>query len=95
MTRGQHFETMCGKDEWTAIPSAAALRAAVFALSAKNLRGGGNQLPPPPGVRVLMRLQRGGAMTAERAAPSPHPDGRPLGADKAAAKSSLRPRTAR
>ena len=50
MTRGQNFETMCGKDEWTAIPSAAALRAAVFALSAKNLGGGGNQ--PPPGVHV-------------------------------------------
>ena len=37
------------------MPSAAALRAAVFALSAKNLRGGGAEInpPPPPGVRVL------------------------------------------
>ena len=52
MTRGQNFETMCGKDEWTATPSAAALRAAVFALSAKNLRGGGGK-STPPGVRVL------------------------------------------
>ena len=54
MTRGQNFETMCGKDEWTAIPSAAALRAAVFALSAKNLRGGGGNQPPPGCARVKL-----------------------------------------
>ena len=58
MTRGQNFETMCGKDEWTAIPSAAALRAAVFALSAKKPEGGGGAEINPPGcarVKALMK----------------------------------------
>ena len=36
----------------------AALRAAVFSLSAKNRRGGHFLPPPPPPVRVLMRISR-------------------------------------
>ena len=32
----------------------AALRAAVFSLSSKNLRGGGVQTPPPPAGRGLI-----------------------------------------
>ena len=42
---------MCKKDEEIVMPNFAALRAAVFQLSTKNLRGGG--YPPPPSVRGL------------------------------------------
>ena len=43
----------------------AALRAAVFSLSSKNLRGGGVQTPPPPAGRGLTRAPLG--YSAERA----------------------------
>ena len=45
------FLEMCQIVGWTAMANLAALRAAVFSLSAKNLRGGWNQ-PPPAGARV-------------------------------------------
>ena len=46
------MHTMCKIDERIVVPNFAALRAAVFPLSAKNLRGGGGY-PPPPSVRGL------------------------------------------
>ena len=39
MIWGQNFGTICGIDVGIGIPNFAALRAAVFQLSAKNLRG--------------------------------------------------------
>ena len=50
------FLEMCQIVGWTAMANLAALRAAVFSLSAKNLTGGWNQPPPP--VRGLMTLFR-------------------------------------
>ena len=44
---------MCKIDERIVVPNFAALRAAVFPLSAKNLRGGAD-IRPPPSVRGLM-----------------------------------------
>ena len=55
MTWGQNFYTRCAKDEWTAMPNLAALRAAIFLLSAKN-RWGGTYVPPPPAVRGLKEI---------------------------------------
>ena len=52
MTWGQNFYTRCAKDELTAMPNLAALRAAVFLLSAKNRWGGGTYVPPPGRARV-------------------------------------------
>ena len=46
------FLEMCQIVGWTAMANLAALRAAVFSLSAKNLRGGGWNQPPPAGARV-------------------------------------------
>ena len=45
------MHTMCKIDEGIVIPNFAALRAAVFPLSAKNLRGG-RISAPPLGARV-------------------------------------------
>ena len=45
------MHTMCKIDERIVIPNFAALRAAVFPLSAKNLRGGAD-IRPPVGARV-------------------------------------------
>ena len=45
-------------------PNLAALRAAVFTLSAKNLRGGGVKRPPPAGNRVNPRPAGGGRLNA-------------------------------
>ena len=39
------------------MPNFAALRAAVFPLSTKNLRGGGSGYPPPVGARVNLTSQ--------------------------------------
>ena len=47
------FLEMCQIVGWTAMANLAALRAAVFSLSAKNLRGGGVEINPPP-VRGLI-----------------------------------------
>ena len=47
-TWGQKFYTRCAKDEWIAMPSLAALRAAIFPLSAKNRWGGGAHMWPRP-----------------------------------------------
>ena len=58
MTWGQNVYTRCAKDEWTAMPNLAALRAAIFLLSAKN-RWGGTYVPPPPGrarVNTLLNV---------------------------------------
>ena len=52
MVWGQIFGTICGIDVGIGIPIFAALRAAVFELSAKNLRGGRIPAPPPIGARV-------------------------------------------
>ena len=51
------FLEMCQIVGWTAMANLAALRAAVFSLSAKNLRGGGWNQPPPPvrGSNCCMR----------------------------------------
>ena len=47
------FLEMCQIVGWTAMANLAALRAAVFSLSAKNLRGGGGvKSTPPAGARV-------------------------------------------
>ena len=43
---------MCGKDAQTGVPKTAALRAAVFEISAKNRRGGCSNTPPPGPARV-------------------------------------------
>ena len=42
-------------------PNLAALRAAVFTLSAKNLRGGGAHRAPPPGIglRITFNVNMG------------------------------------
>ena len=47
------MHTMCKIDKGIVIPNFAALRAAVFSLFAKNLRGGGYP-PPPVGARVKL-----------------------------------------
>ena len=52
MTWGQNFNTRCAKDDWTAMPNLAALRAAIFLLSAKNRWGGGTYVPPPGRARA-------------------------------------------
>ena len=44
---GSSFLEMCQSVGWTAIANLAALRAAVFSLSAKNLTGGGGWNQPP------------------------------------------------
>ena len=46
MTLGWNFKERCGIDDWTAMPSLAALRAAVFVPYPKNPRGGGQKDPP-------------------------------------------------
>ena len=43
----RNFHKVCGKDVWTAVPKTVALRAAVFQLSAKNLKGGCSNTPRP------------------------------------------------
>ena len=48
---------MCKNDEGIVMPNFAALRAAVFPLSTKNLRGGGYL--PPPSVRGLRGVNYG------------------------------------
>ena len=56
MVWGQIFGTICGIDVGIGIPIFAALRAAVFELSAKNLRGG--RIPAPPvGARVKAKAK--------------------------------------
>ena len=54
------FLEMCQIVGWTAMANLAALRAAVFSLSAKNLTGGWNQ--PPAGARV----NRGSALNKSK-----------------------------
>ena len=51
------MHTMCKIDEVIVIPNFAALRAAVFPLFAKNLRGA--DIRPPPSVRGLTRHRLG------------------------------------
>ena len=51
----RNFHKVCGKDVWTTVPKTAALRAAVFQLSAKILRGGGGVQIPPPGPAWVNR----------------------------------------
>ena len=59
MTWGQNFYTRCAKDEWIAKPFCAALRAAIFLLSAKN-RWGEHMCPPGRArVKVETQLTRG------------------------------------
>ena len=43
---------MCAMNVGIVMPNLAALRAAVFTLSGKNLRGGGGYPSPPVGARV-------------------------------------------
>ena len=50
------MHTMCKIDKGIVIPNFAALRAAVFPLFAKNLRGGAD-IRPPPSVRGLITIQ--------------------------------------
>ena len=52
----RNFHKVCGKGVWTAVPKTAALRAAVFQLSSKNLRGGGCSNTPPGPARVKVCL---------------------------------------
>ena len=52
------FLKMCQIVGWIAMANLAALRAAVFSLSAKNLRGG--RITAPPAVRELTRAPLGG-----------------------------------
>ena len=47
-----NFHTICGKDVGTGVPKTAALRAAVFLLSPKNLRGCLNTPSGPARVKV-------------------------------------------
>ena len=50
MALGRNFHKSCGKDGGKVGENPAALRAAVFSLSSKNLRGGGGgafKRPPP------------------------------------------------
>ena len=51
MTWGQNFYTRCAKDEWTGMPTLAALRAAIFLLSAKNRWRG--HICAPPAMRGI------------------------------------------
>ena len=55
------MHTMCKIDKGIVIPNFAALRAAVFPLFAKNLRGG-RISAPPPSVRGLTLAGTGGLM---------------------------------
>ena len=50
---------MCAMNVGIVMPNLAALRAALFTLSGKNLRGGGAD-NRPPSVRGLMKLYCGG-----------------------------------
>ena len=54
MALGRNFHKSCGKDRGKVGENPAALRAAVFSLSSKNLGGGGVQTPPPPAGRGLI-----------------------------------------
>ena len=53
---GQNLHTICGIDVGIGMPNFAALGAAVFELSAKNLRGGRIPAPPPVGARVKVHV---------------------------------------
>ena len=55
MAWGRNFHTSCGKDGGKVGENPAVLRAAVFSLSSKNLRGGGAFKPPPPPSRARVK----------------------------------------
>ena len=52
MALGRNFHKNCGKDGGKVGENPAALRAAVFSLSSKNLNGGVQTPPPPSRARV-------------------------------------------
>ena len=95
MALGRNFHKICGKDGGKVGENPAALRAAVFSLVSKNLRGGGVQTSPPAGrglTRALLglwifhRLLGGGAF--ERPPPMISAPGRRREKRKAAFESS-------
>ena len=65
MALRRNFHKSCGKDGGKVGENPAALRAAVFSLASKNLRGGGRSNAPPPS-RARVKNQR---MTAFPANP--------------------------
>ena len=56
MALGRNFHKSCGKHGSKVGENTAAMRATVFSLSSKNLRGGGVQTPPPSRARVIQTL---------------------------------------
>ena len=70
MTWGQNFYTRCAKDDLTAMPNLAALRAAIFLLSAKNRWGGGTYVPPRPCAGYNFGLVKGGCFRFPSLLPS-------------------------
>ena len=58
MALGRNFHKSCGKDGGKVGENPAALRAAVFSLSSKNLRGGGGRSNVPPAGRGLTVIHR-------------------------------------
>ena len=62
------FLEMCQIVGWTAMANLAALRAAVFSLSAKNLTGGGEITPPPAGASVKGHVSAQGQVKGQNLA---------------------------